>query len=141
MEWMLMPLQRYADFQGRSRRKEYWMFILFQVIVYVVLGTLMAVFGAFTSDMSGDPSPMLWPFIGVFAIFALGVFIPSLAVQVRRLHDRDMSGWWILIGIIPIINYVGSIVLLVFYCLDGTPGPNRYGPDPKGGNNLEQVFS
>jgi uncharacterized membrane protein YhaH (DUF805 family) len=141
MDWMLMPLRRYADFSGRSRRKEYWMFTLFILLVYAVLGTLIAMGGVFSS--MGDPgaTPQIgvlgWLGIGLLGIFALGIFIPALAVIVRRLHDQDKSGWFILLQFIP---YIGGIVLLVFMCIDGTKGENRFGPDPKG-ENIADVFS
>jgi uncharacterized membrane protein YhaH (DUF805 family) len=141
MDWMLMPLRRYADFSGRSRRKEYWMFTLFILLVYAVLGTLIAMGGVFSS--MGDPgaTPQIgmlgWIGIGLLGIFALGIFIPALAVIVRRLHDQDKSGWFILLQFIP---YIGGIVLLVFMCIDGTKGENRFGPDPKG-ENVADVFA
>lgn len=126
MEYMIMPLKRYADFSGRSRRKEYWMFVLFQIILLVPLVFIAALLGG-TSD---DPTN---PFGSVAMLIALAVYllvflIPGIAVQVRRFHDQDKSGWFILLGFIP---YVGSLVLLVFMCLEGTRGPNRFGPDPK----------
>ena len=141
MEWMLMPLRRYADFSGRSRRKEYWMFTLFILLVYAVLGTLIAMGGVFSS--MGDPgaTPQIgvlgWLGIGLLGIFALGIFIPALAVIVRRLHDQDKSGWFILLQFIP---YIGGIILLVFMCIEGTKGENRFGPDPKG-ENIADVFA
>jgi uncharacterized membrane protein YhaH (DUF805 family) len=141
MDWMLMPLRRYADFSGRSRRKEYWMFTLFILLVYAVLGILIAMGGVFSS--MGDPgaTPQIgmlgWIGIGLLGIFALGIFIPALAVIVRRLHDQDKSGWFILLQFIP---YIGGIVLLVFMCIDGTKGENRFGPDPKG-ENVADVFT
>lgn len=124
MEYMLMPLKRYADFSGRSRRKEYWMFFLLVVIVYFVLAFLTG--GLAAADSSGAASlagsiPLL--------IFALAIIIPSLAVQVRRFHDQDKSGWFVLLNFIP---FLGGIIVLVFMCLEGTRGPNQYGPDPKG---------
>ena len=141
MEWMLMPLRRYADFSGRSRRKEYWMFVLFQVIVFSALAILAVIFGGLGEYSSGGELPAgALLFIGILVLFALAIFIPSLAVQIRRLHDIDKSGWWILLGLIPIVNYIGSFVLLVFYCLDGTKGENRFGPDPKMDQNVGDVF-
>ena len=135
MEWMLMPLKRYADFSGRSRRMEFWMFTLFVVIVYTVLGTLFTVaLGA------GDSASLTAMFSGVgiiFLIFGLAILVPSIAVQVRRFHDQDRSGWFWLLNLIP---YVGAIIVLVMMCLDGTPGPNRYGADPKGRGQAE-VFA
>lgn len=114
MQWYLEVLKKYVEFKGRARRKEYWFFMLFNVIISFVLGVIDGVIGM-------D--------IGILgAIYSLGVFLPSLAVTVRRLHDTDRSGWWILIGLIPLI---GAIVLLVFMCLDGNRGDNRFGADPK----------
>ena len=124
-----MPLKRYADFSGRSQRKEYWMFVLGVLIVALVLGFVQGLLG-----MGGD---------GGFAsgiltlIFAVVIFIPALAVQVRRFHDQDKSGWFVLLSLIP---FVGGIIVFVFMCLDGTPGPNRFGPDPKGRGAVD-VFS
>ena len=106
-------------FSGRSRRKEYWYFVLFNIIVSIVLAGIDALLGTFSSASN----------IGLLSgIYSLAVLIPTLAVSVRRLHDIDRSGWWILIGLVPLI---GAIVLLVFALLEGTPGSNRYGPNPK----------
>jgi uncharacterized membrane protein YhaH (DUF805 family) len=137
MDWMLLPLKRYADFQGRSRRMEYWMFTLGVVIVEVVLFALFAALGAFrTSD--GTPPAMFWPMMIIFGIFGLAIIVPALAVQVRRFHDQDKSGWFVLLGLIP---YVGGLIVLVFMCLPGTSGSNRFGADPKGGTgDLSQTF-
>ncbi len=122
MEWMLMPLKRYADFSGRSRRKEYWMFLLGVVIAAIVLGIIEGILG-----MSGMFGGLYGP---LSMLLILGIIIPSIAVQVRRFHDQDKSGWFVLIGFIPL---VGGLAVLVFMCLEGTNGPNRFGPDPKGG--------
>lgn len=119
MEWMLMPLKRYADFSGRSRRKEYWMFFLFVFLVYIVLAVLGAIGGETVGGIMGI----------LLMIFALGIIVPAIAVQVRRFHDQDKSGWFVLLGLIP---GVGGLIVLVFMCLEGTNGPNQYGPDPKG---------
>lgn len=113
MNWYLEVLKKYAVFSGRARRTEYWMFFLFNIIIGFVLG--------FIEGLFGGP--------GVLGmIYSLAVLIPGIAVSVRRLHDTDRTGWWILIGLIPVI---GAIVLLVFMVLDGTPGQNKYGPNPK----------
>lgn len=170
MEWMLMPLRRYADFSGRSRRMEYWMWVLFQFLIglgFTVL--IVAVAGA--GLMSGDPTQLVA--VGgvalilylLYMLVGLVLFIPSLAVTVRRLHDTNRSGWWILAPMVPYLlmivatmTLVGTagkpdqstlgmmglilmvfglaamvlgIVLLVFLFLEGTKGPNKYGPDPK----------
>lgn len=130
LEWMLMPYRRYADFSGRSRRKEYWMFTLLNVIIAIVLVALMFS-GMGGIDENGEPQmgPLGMVGVGLLVIYALGTIVPSLAVQVRRFHDQDKSGWFVLLGFIP---YVGGLVVLVFMCLEGTRGPNRFGEDPKG---------
>lgn len=109
---MFTALQNYADFNGRARRHEFWMFVLLQIIVFFL--------AALIDGLTGFPALTL--------IAGLGLLIPSLAVTIRRLHDTDRSGWWLLIGLIPV---VGGLVLLVFYILEGTQGSNRFGPDPK----------
>lgn len=126
MDWMLMPLRRYAEFSGRSRRKEYWMFFLLQLIVYVVLSVIEGALGL-TGMIAGAYGPLT-------ALFALGFLIPGIAVGIRRLHDTDRSGWWLLLAFVPL---VGAIVLLVFFVMDGTNGPNRFGPDPKNPGQAE----
>ena len=139
MEWMLMPLRRYADFQGRSRRKEYWMFLLAVIILYTVF-MVPLMLGGFSMAMAGQqstPGPLYFVGFGVMGILVLALLVPSIAVQVRRFHDQDRSGWMVLIGLIP---YVGGIIVLVFMCLDGTRGPNRFGPDPKGPTH-QDVFA
>jgi len=140
MEWMLLPLKRYADFAGRSRRKEYWMFSLGLAIVYAILGTLLVVGGGFARNPGDPPSGLTLLVFALFGITVLGILVPSIAVQVRRFHDQDKSGWFVLLGFIP---YVGGLIVLVFMCLPGTPGPNRFGDDPldpDGEQHLGQVF-
>ncbi len=112
MNWFVSVVKKYAVFSGRARRKEYWMFFLIYVLIAIVLGLI--------EGMLGDRS-----FLS--ALLGIALFVPSLAVTMRRLHDTDRSGWWVLIGFIPL---VGGIVLLVFMCLAGTSGSNRYGEDP-----------
>ena len=126
MDLMLMPLRRYADFQGRSRRKEYWMFYLGIIIVTVILSLLAGLTGGLAET---DSSVIGTIFLGLLVLFYLAIFVPSLAVQVRRFHDQDKSGWLLLLAFVPII---GGLIVLVFMCLEGTKGPNRFGPDPKG---------
>ncbi len=113
MNWYLSCLkEHYADFKGRARRKEYWMFVLFNFIaswVLVILGSLIK-----------------FPWLSY--IYALAVLVPSLAVLVRRLHDTGRSGWWFFIGFVPI---VGAIWLLVLMCLDSQPEANNWGENPK----------
>lgn len=129
MDWMLLPLKRYADFQGRSRRKEYWMFFLGYMIVFAVLAALGGILGAFDPAGGGVLGTI---FIGLLVIFALALLVPSLAVQVRRFHDQDKSGWFVLLGLIP---YVGGLIVFIFMLLEGTKGPNRFGDDPKDPGN------
>jgi uncharacterized membrane protein YhaH (DUF805 family) len=119
MNWYLAALKKYAQFSGRARRKEYWMFLLFNVIISIILAVIDNATGSF-SEAAG---------IGILgAIYDLAILIPSIAVSIRRLHDTDRSGWWLLIGLIPVI---GAIVLIVFLVQDSKPGPNRFGPNPK----------
>ena len=126
MEWMILPLKRYADFSGRSRRTEYWMFQLGQMVLFIGYFMLIAVFGAIAGNSGGEA--LVGVMIIPFFLLILALFIPNLAVAVRRLHDQDKSGWWLLIQFVPF----GGIILLVFMLIEGTPGPNEYGPDPKG---------
>ncbi|HEY1137189.1 MAG TPA: DUF805 domain-containing protein [Xanthomonadaceae bacterium] len=127
MDWMLMPLKRYADFNGRSRRKEYWMFTLLNFIVGVVLYALMFMGMDYET---GQPGTLGMLAMGLLGIYFLAILIPSIAVQVRRFHDQEKSGWFVLLGLIP---FVGGLIVIVFMCLEGTRGPNRFGEDPKAG--------
>jgi uncharacterized membrane protein YhaH (DUF805 family) len=147
MEWMLMPFKRYADFSGRSRRKEYWMYaLMIAVVVFVleIIGFAMAGSGATVDPNTGMVTPGAASGGGLLVLALLGIFllatlIPSLAVMVRRFHDQDKSGWFVLLSFIP---FVGGIIVLVFMCLPGTPGPNQYGPDPLGGDgDVSRTFS
>jgi uncharacterized membrane protein YhaH (DUF805 family) len=139
MDWMLMPLRRYAQFDGRSCRTEYWMFVLFTTLVVLALLALGVLIGVMVGPgENGEPSTALLAYVGIALIGFLGFFfIPSIAVVVRRLHDQDKSGWMYLLSFIP---YIGSIVIFVFMCLPGTKGPNQYGDDPLGEQNLGEVF-
>ncbi|WP_443750577.1 DUF805 domain-containing protein [Asticcacaulis solisilvae] len=182
----LQPLVKYVDFKGRARRSEFWLWTLAQVVLFIVLDTvLMSTLPAMTA--SSDPSKFASHFMGFSAVvnlISLALFLPSLAVQVRRLHDSNRTGWWIvmplgvfILGVtlflitnmgkfmslmnnhtgntdpsavfavigsamlfiwLPII--IASIVMLVFFCLDGTVGSNRFGPDPKGRGGDVNVF-
>jgi uncharacterized membrane protein YhaH (DUF805 family) len=113
MNWYLEVLKKYAVFIGRSRRKEYWMFALFNLLIAFTLG--------FVEGLAGGPGAL-----GAF--YSLAVLIPGVAVGIRRLHDTDRSGWWLLLALIPVI---GAIVLLVFLVQDSTPGENQFGANPK----------
>ncbi|MEO3976198.1 DUF805 domain-containing protein [Streptomyces sp. CAU 1734] len=113
MNWYLKVLQNYVGFSGRARRQEYWMFTLFNTIFSLVLVGI---------DFALWSTPIL------ASLYMVALFLPSLAVTVRRLHDTDRTGWWFLISLVP---FVGGIILLVFVCLGGDDRPNRYGSDPK----------
>ena len=140
MEWMLMPLRRYAEFSGRSRRKEFWMFALLVVIMEVVCFALILGGGFSLASLSDPtatpaaPGPVFWLGAIILGLFGLAIIVPSIAVTIRRLHDRDMSGWWYLgmiVGsLIPLVGFIAVIAFLVIMCLPGTPGPNRFGADP-----------
>jgi len=119
MNWYLKVLKNYAVFSGRARRKEYWMFTLFNIIFLIIAMVLDNILGTAIEDVG----------YGLFYfLYALSVLIPSLAVGVRRLHDVGKSGWFLLIALIPII---GSIWLLVLFCTDGDAGENKFGANPK----------
>ncbi len=121
MNWFLAALNKYADFSGRAQRSEYWYFYLFYILIYIAL----AMVGGWVGSLSDDTGVGMGILMG---LFTLGMLMPSIAVGVRRLHDTDRSGWWMLIGLIPII---GGIVLLVFCVQDSQPTTNRFGPNPK----------
>jgi uncharacterized membrane protein YhaH (DUF805 family) len=129
MDWMLMPLRRYADFSGRSRRKEYWMFALGVTLATIILCILAVLLGGGLQGMAESGGMIAGPFPFVFGIFWLALIVPAIAVQVRRFHGQDKSGWFVLLNLIP---YVGGLIVLVFMFLEGTRGLNRFGPDPKG---------
>jgi len=113
VEWYLKALKNYVGFSGRARRQEYWMFFLFNFIITIVLSILERVLG-----LNGV----------LTIIYGLLTLLPSLAVGVRRLHDSGKAGWWILIGLIP---FIGTIVLIIFFCIDSEEHDNQYGPNPK----------
>ena len=110
--------KKYGDFDGRAARAEFWWWVLFvavvQTLASVVLGLGLALF-----QNSGF---LQWLLVLIFMVIVLAFILPSIAVSVRRLHDRDLSGWWYLLGFVPF----GSLVLFVWYVLPGTKGPNRF---------------
>lgn len=114
-------LSRYADFSGRSRRTEYWYFVLGQMLVSIML-VLVTGLAGILSDSLGVIGMLL------YFVSALFFLIPGFAVAVRRMHDVGYSGWMYLIGIIPLI---GAVAILYFVCQDSQPGPNKWGPNPK----------
>ena len=137
MDWMLLPLKRYFDFSGRSRRLEFWLFTVFiwailiiEMVLLSTIGTALGVIG----DKGQDSV-----FAGLFGLILLAtwgfLFIPWLAAFVRRLHDSDKSGLWLLIYFLPF----GGLVLLVFLFLDGTEGENSFGENPKEESSVRQA--
>lgn len=119
MNWYLEVFKKYAVFGGRARRKEYWYFTLFNFLAFFILTFIDGVIGSFNSEVG----------IGLLGgIYSLAILIPALAVSVRRLHDTDRSGWWLLIELIPVI---GAIVLFIFMVQDSQESENQYGPNPK----------
>ena len=133
MDWMTLPLKRYAQFSGRARPKEYWMYALFLFLCLIGISIVETMLGlgdtrewAYRSgwNMAAGAHHEGGP---LFGLFALGTFIPSIAVAVRRLHDSDRSAWWLLLAFLPVVGWIWLFVLMV---MGGTRGPNRFGPDP-----------
>ena len=118
LDWATRPLKKYADFSGRAPRAEYWWFYLLIIVGYVIATILDSMLGL---------GQTVGPYGVLMCVFALAILIPSIAAGIRRLHDTDHSGWWLLIGLVPLI---GAIVLIVYFVTQGTQGPNRYGEDP-----------
>jgi uncharacterized membrane protein YhaH (DUF805 family) len=138
--------QKYATFQGRASRSEYWYFMLFYWGGMMVLaGVGAAILFPMTDGLRNGSSPALILVFAPLLIFFLACFIPSIAASVRRFHDRDLSGWWVLgvavLGNVPYLGLVVSIGALVIYCLKGTAGPNRFGRDPLGSDYSAEVFA
>ena len=152
LQWMVVPFRRYAEFSGRSRRIEFWIFALLNVVVYTVITAIMMGSGLSVAALedAGNAGPMamvpmLFGGFGVLAfIWWLVTLVPGIAVTVRRLHDRDLSGWWylgfVVLSLVPVIGVIASIAMLVVLLLPGTPGPNRFGLDPKDPASVE-VFA
>ncbi len=114
MDWYLLALKNYFGFHGRAQRKEFWMFALIDIVIRIVLALV-----EYRLNLTFLSS-----------VYSLLVFIPYMALAMRRLHDTDRSGWWLLLGLIPVI---GPLILLVFMAQQGTQGRNQYGPSPVAG--------
>ena len=123
MNWYIAVLKKYAVFSGRAQRAEFWYFALFSGIVSVVLSIMDFLISGGATGSSGI----------LAGLYSLAIILPSLGVNVRRLHDTDRSGWWLLIVLVPLI---GVIVLIVFYVQDSQASENRFGPNPKGGSDM-----
>ncbi len=126
VNWYSEAMKKGVVFSGRARRKEFWMFFLFNNIIGF---SIMVVGNIAESLVAGDSSPPTGIVATILGwIFFLIVMVPCIAVSVRRLHDTSRSGWWLSVGLLP---FVGQIVLLAFYMEKGVKGDNKYGPDPK----------
>lgn len=123
MNWYIEGLKKYAQFSGRSRRKEYWFFILFNAIIAIILAVIDNATGNYEAETGAG-------LLG--GIYGLAVLIPTIAVSVRRLHDTDRSGWWLLLALIPVI---GGLILLYFMFIDSMAEENQYGANPKAAND------
>lgn len=125
MEWFIKALRQFSDFEGRARRKEYWMFRLFWILLGLVV---LMIDGQVRRNVSD------WGFYFTLS-YVLVMVVPLIAVSVRRLHDTGKSGWFYLLGFVPL----GDVVLLVFFCTESTYGENEYGPNPKGIGNRDEI--
>ena len=134
---------KYATFEGRAARSEYWYFLLFYILVLLVFTALGFVLGGGSNFRAGNLRSFL-PFLPLIVVM-LALFIPKIAVTVRRLHDRDMSGWWYLgfiaLSFIPMVGKLVNLAILVLYALKGTEGPNRFGRDPLGVEHNAEIFA
>ncbi len=121
MNWYLKVVKNnYANFSGRARRKEYWMFVLFNIIIAILIGFV----GGLIGKMLNTPVIVLL----CYAVYVLAIIIPALAVTVRRLHDIGKSGWWYFISFVPAIGFIWLLILLV---TGSQPGENQWGKNPK----------
>ncbi|RPF72094.1 DUF805 domain-containing protein [Aurantiacibacter spongiae] len=159
-DWMLQPLKRYGQFRGRAQRAEFWWFMLFYYGVSAVLFAIIFAGFPWVEMLGASRDPQSLAPMGLdmnfwlmgtggvlYALFYIAMFVPYLAVTVRRLHDREMSGWWygglLIASFVPFVNMVawlGFLALIVVCALPGTAGPNRHGPDPKDPHQVE-VFA
>jgi uncharacterized membrane protein YhaH (DUF805 family) len=140
---------KYATFQGRASRSEYWYFILFTVLVALVLSGLAYVSvgpdGLGAMQNGGRTPVATMVLFGVLGIFYLAMLLPMIAVGVRRFHDRNLSGWYylaaIVLGAVPFVGFLASIAALILTVLKGTEGPNKFGRDPLGPEHSAEVFN
>jgi len=142
MEAIQTFFARYTDFKGRSRRSEYWWVVLAVFLVFGVGGFIIGLIAGVAGG--GGLNVIGYLLFGIMGLAYLAIIIPLIALMVRRFHDLDQTGWlalvFILLSFIPIIGLLASIGLIVWFAMPGTTGPNKYGPDPKGGHDVG-VFS
>lgn len=135
-------LNKYATFSGRASRSEYWYFVLF---VSLVAGVLVGIGFAAMNFETQEPSTLSVIFFGAAGLFYLGVLLPMISALVRRFHDRNISGWWVLglivLGAVPFVGFLASIASFVISVLKGTDGDNKFGPDPLKMQNRAEVFA
>jgi uncharacterized membrane protein YhaH (DUF805 family) len=157
MDWVAGPYKRYFDFVGRASRREYWAFAIFSLVVVTITGWIDNVSGLhFVAPAAGADPP------GVLTtVFSLVTFVPGLAVAVRRLHDSNRSGWWVMLPVapflfvvvvapfglmvifymfVPLAMLLAAAAFIVLLCLPGTRGPNRFGGDPFEDENVSKIF-
>ena len=129
MEWYLKVIRdNYANFNGRARRKEYWMYTLILTVLLIALMAIMFSALSLSDETRIETGPSGYLTVLLLFVFLVVHFIPSLALTVRRLHDTGKSGWWYLIVFVP---YLGNFVIFIFTLIDGDEGVNKYGPNPK----------
>ncbi len=131
MSWFLKGLKQYADFSGRARRQEYWMYMLFYSIFGIIL------YGVTVIGMAMQSEGIILLGMGIYILYTLALLVPTLAITVRRLHDTGRSGFWYFIGFVPL---VGGIILLVFCCLDSENGNNQWGLNPKNSDSMIEAI-
>ncbi|MBB3308640.1 uncharacterized membrane protein YhaH (DUF805 family) [Rhizobium sp. BK196] len=137
--------EKYATFSGRASRSEYWWFYLFYVLVAFAFAVVAIGVATASGGVEGGVPSTIIAIGAIGGLFVLGTIIPFLAVQIRRFHDRNMSGWWylalIILGLIPYVGFIASIAIFVISVLPGTVGPNKFGPDPLRPEVRAEVFA
>ena len=141
---------KYATFQGRASRSEYWWFMLFTFLIAMVIGLLaflmMGGMDGMSAMQNGGRTPVgAMVLFGILGIFYLAMLLPLISVAVRRFHDRNLSGWYylgaIVLGLVPFVGFIASIAAFVITVLKGTEGPNKFGRDPLGPEHSADVFN
>lgn len=136
--------QKYATFSGRASRSEYWRFMLFYVLAVFAISFVAGLTGAF-SGLQGGISALATVFLVIGGLSIVALILPLISLQVRRFHDRNMSGWWylalVILGMVPYVGLIASLAILVINLLPGTEGPNKFGPDPLRPEIRAEVFA